>query len=126
MDKQNNPEIPQDDQWLDDILAPHDHNEEIGPDETAVYAAGLTHPSDAKVDQILDEVNNSDWVNEPEILEEAPVDTYDPQNEVYADAPMEDGYADQEYYEEEEEVRPKRKRRPRRKNGNGPRHRFRQ
>ena len=43
--------------WLDEILGTAAPAEEIGPDEQAVYSAGLTHPNDLELEQILSE----DW-----------------------------------------------------------------
>ena len=118
MNNHNNPDIPQDDQWMDDILPPQENGGEIGPDETAIYSAGLTHPRDAKVDQILDEVNSVEWAQDEAMMAESLAiieeDPY-PQEVIYEDAP--DGYEDTEDYEEE--PAPKKKRRPRRKNGYG-------
>ena len=60
MDNQKNPNIPQDDNWFDDILAKPVTGEAIGPDEHAVSAAGLTHPADAEVERIINEAKAMD------------------------------------------------------------------
>ncbi len=60
MNNEKNPRFPQDDSWFDDILSAPVLGEEIGPDEQAVNAAGLTHPADAELEQIIQETNASD------------------------------------------------------------------
>lgn len=57
--------------WLDDILEPAATPAELGPDEQAVYTAGLTHPNDLELERILAE----DWSNE----EPAPTQAAEPQ-----------------------------------------------
>ena len=48
MDNENkNLDLPGNDNWLDDILGTSDTAKELGPDELAVQAAGLTHPNDS-------------------------------------------------------------------------------
>ena len=39
--------------WLDEILGKAPENIEIGPDEQAVTFAGLTHPDDLELEEIL-------------------------------------------------------------------------
>lgn len=51
--KQVNPNP--DDQWLDEILGISQMPQELGADELAVQAAGLTHPDDLELEQILSE-----------------------------------------------------------------------
>lgn len=56
MDNQNNIPNPSEDQdWLDQILGEQAPIKQIGPDEHAVYSAGLTHPDDLELEQILAE-----------------------------------------------------------------------
>ncbi|WP_428048299.1 hypothetical protein, partial [Candidatus Proelusimicrobium excrementi] len=43
--------------WLDNILGTQDTAKELGPDELAVQAAGLTHPDVLELEKILSE----DW-----------------------------------------------------------------
>ncbi len=50
-----------DTQWLDDVLAAPEAPPEIGPDEMAVAAAGLTHPEDAELEEIMQQVKQEDW-----------------------------------------------------------------
>ena len=47
--------------WADDIVPTQDTPTEIGPDEQAIYGAGLTHPNDLELEKILAE----DWDNAP-------------------------------------------------------------
>ncbi len=55
--------IPQleDEHWLDDILAAPAKGPEIGPDELAVTAAGLTRPEDAQLEDIIQETKAEQW-----------------------------------------------------------------
>ena len=46
------------DQWLDDFLAAKESEPEIGADEQAVFSAGLTHPDDLELEQIMKEVSS--------------------------------------------------------------------
>ena len=64
MDKELNNNLPKDNNWLDDILGTGDIAKELGADELAVQAAGLTRPEDLELESILAE----DW-GEPEPLE---------------------------------------------------------
>lgn len=61
---QNNPTTPKDDNWLDEALGTTDTPKELGPDELAVQAAGLTHPDDLELEQILSE----DWDSVPDLV----------------------------------------------------------
>lgn len=69
MDNQNRNHPSEDNQWLDEILGTAETARELGPDELAVQAAGLTHPDDMELEQILAE----DWdsVPTPEELDTA-------------------------------------------------------
>ena len=56
MDNQKNPQNPgQNDDWLDEILGKQNVPKELGPDELAVSAAGLTHPDELDLDRIVQE-----------------------------------------------------------------------
>ena len=46
--------------WLDEILGAPEAQKDIGPDEQAVYMAGLTHPGDAEVEKIIEESHAED------------------------------------------------------------------
>ena len=52
--------------WLDEILGTTNTPKELGPDEIAVAAAGLTHPDDAELEKIIQETLAEDWGTEPE------------------------------------------------------------
>ena len=64
MDKQNN-EANQDN-WLDEILGKQPESSELGPDETAVISAGLTHPDDLELERIVQETIAENWGEDPE------------------------------------------------------------
>lgn len=53
------------DNWLDDILGNKTPSEEIGPDESAVLSAGLTHPDDLELERIVQETLAENWGEEP-------------------------------------------------------------
>ena len=66
MDKDNlNPTPSENENWLDEILGTGANVKELGPDELAVQAAGLTHPDDMELEKILSE----DWDSVPSIEE---------------------------------------------------------
>lgn len=144
MDNENTPDMSRENDWLDDILEPQELPGELGPDENAVFSAGLTAPNEAKVDSIVEEVSHIDWDNQPddEVTSQQPFtqeefqDTFGENGEglaaVFEDAPVpaeealpEEEAADEEAFAEEpaeeaaEEAAPVRKRRPRRKKGYG-------
>ena len=81
MDNQNRNHPSEDNQWLDEILGTAETARELGPDELAVQAAGLTHPDDMELEQILAE----DWdsVPTPEELDTAQTEVT-PQPEIPA------------------------------------------
>lgn len=60
MENEKKHEPFQDDGWFDEILAAPKLGDEIGPDEQAVSAAGLTHPADAELERIIQETNTTD------------------------------------------------------------------
>ena len=118
-----------DESWLDEFLDAPNLADELGPDENAVSAAGLTHPADAELERIIQETKELPQEEEldlqqtrqisgieelytathPEdILDSAPgqeqgSDTYAQyDDEEYADGGIyDDGYADEEYSDEE-------------------------
>ena len=53
MDNQKKPEMPADDSWFDELLAHPQVGKELGADEHAVNAAGLTDPADLELEQII-------------------------------------------------------------------------
>lgn len=60
MDNQKNPTPSHDDSWINEILSQPDVGAEIGPDEQAVSAAGLTHPADLELERIIHETKAMD------------------------------------------------------------------
>ena len=48
-------ELPQDQDWLDEILSDPVDSSELGPDEEAVSLAGLIHPDDLELELIIAE-----------------------------------------------------------------------
>ncbi len=64
MDKeQTGSNLPENSNWLDEILGVEEPLRELGPDELAVQAAGLTHPDDLELEKILSE----DWDSVPDL-----------------------------------------------------------
>ena len=61
--KEQTSPVPENGNWLDEILGTSDSVRELGPDELAIQAAGLTHPKDAQLEQILAE----DWDSVPDL-----------------------------------------------------------
>ena len=62
MDHEQNSLPEENENWLDNILGTQDTAKELGPDELAVQAAGLTHPDDLELEKILSE----DWDSIPD------------------------------------------------------------
>ncbi len=61
--------------WLDEVLAIPDTAPEIGPDEQAIAAAGLTHPQDAELEDIMQQIKQEDWQAVTRTLPHLPEDT---------------------------------------------------
>ena len=61
MDKKNKHTEPD---WLDQVLGTRRTPKELGPDEMAVAAAGLTHPDDAELEKIIQETMSENWGDE--------------------------------------------------------------
>lgn len=86
-------DIPaENDNWLDEFLASPELKDELGPDEQAVNSAGLTHPSDAELEKIIEEAM-AEVVEEP--AEEAPPQ----QPEEFHDAEYRDAFGEGESLE---------------------------
>ena len=82
--------------WLDEILGTTNTPKELGPDEIAVAAAGLTHPDDAELEKIIQETLAENWGTDPEPQtesapapkkEEAPVEKKAPVKKTTKKAP---------------------------------------
>ena len=59
MDKQNNHTDPN---WLDDVLGTKHTPKELGPDEIAVAAAGLSRPDEAELEKIIKKIGRCRYV----------------------------------------------------------------
>lgn len=78
MDKQNHmPESAHSEDWLDEILGASNVPKELGADEMAVAAAGLTHPDDAELERIVQETMAENW-GEEEPVQPAPANKAKP------------------------------------------------
>ena len=66
--------LSEEENWLDDILEDPAPKKEIGPDEIAVYSAGLTDPADAELERILAEHRQQEELAHTQI-----VDVYSPE-----------------------------------------------
>lgn len=64
--QKHTPDPNQNDNWLDEILGKQNVPKELGPDELAVAAAGLTHPDDAELERIVQETMAENWGAEPD------------------------------------------------------------
>ena len=88
MDQEKKPQLPNEDDWFDELLSPPAVGEELGPDENAVSAAGLTHPDDLEIDRIIQEAKALDG----ELDEDIPLREYEPtlapQEEVLPQLPL--------------------------------------
>lgn len=75
MDDKKLPDQMSDDKWLEELLSAPDLGDEIGVDEQAIAAAGLTHPSDLEFEKIMQEVlreTQAEQVSEPKAAPEEP------------------------------------------------------
>lgn len=87
MDNEKLPEELADEQWLEDLLAAPAVGDEIGPDEQAIAAAGLTHPSDLELERIMQEAMQEDWGADEAALEsQLPDDELDLAQDVPSDS----------------------------------------
>ena len=89
MERPNDPN--QENHWLDDFLDPSEMGEEIGPDEQAIFAAGLTNPEDMELEQIIREVSE-EMKAEEEAQQEVPEEPAEPE---YPET--EEPFRDEEY-----------------------------
>ena len=72
MDEKKLPDQLSDDKWLEELLAAPDLGAEIGVDEQAIAAAGLTHPSDLELEKIMQEVLSEAQAEEAAAQKSAP------------------------------------------------------
>lgn len=61
MENQNNHQPKQGEEWVDELLgAPQSSGQELGLDESAIYAKGLFHPADMELEKIISEAKAMD------------------------------------------------------------------
>ena len=63
MENEKNPAYSQDNLGFDELLDVPAFTKEIGPDEHAVSAAGLTHPDDLELEMIISETKSEDRIS---------------------------------------------------------------
>ncbi|MBO5954298.1 MAG: endolytic transglycosylase MltG [Oscillospiraceae bacterium] len=73
MENENKTEQFQDDNWFAGLLSTPEMPDEIGADENAVSAAGLTHPADLELERIIMEAKAMDQIEEPVSQEAFPL-----------------------------------------------------
>lgn len=121
MEKDNNkpeqkPEQAFDEAWLDELLGIQQKPSELGVDEHAADAAGLTKPEDLELEQIVSETLAENWGEEPE-KEPEHIEEIDKTQQF---VPVEEPDQEQEQEVAESEEAPKsRKARPAWKKGYG-------
>lgn len=72
---------------FEDVLQDPDLRDEIGPDELAIHAAGLTHPDDLELESIISEVRASEMADAvPEEPQEEALDRFVYEEDASADA----------------------------------------
>ena len=94
-ENQQRHDLPEDDRWIDEILESPTHGDEILPDEDAIASAGLTHPSDAEVEQIIQEAL-AEFQEEPSKPEEIPMDATRVIEQPFKDAEYRDAFGEGE------------------------------
>ncbi len=123
---ENEHNTPENEQWLDELLPSPELGEELGPDESAVQSAGLSHPVDHDVDAIIREVLGENTEAEPEPpVEEPPLFKDDEYRDTFGDGKSLDQAFSQASAAPEGKPKtakkepPLRKRRPKHKKGYG-------
>lgn len=147
MDENKQPEIPQDENWLDEFFEPQEQIAELGPDEAALTAAGLTNPASQQEEppeEIIEDSaepqpedtpaespQESDLISEiqpePIFQDDEYLDTFGEDTEleqIFSDEPLPSAPPESEEIaennaEENTEEQPMRKGRPKRKKGYG-------
>ena len=61
MEHEKTPDIPGEDNWLNDILEPSEASHELGPDEQALTGAEFFKMEDIEVEKIVQETKSEDW-----------------------------------------------------------------
>ncbi len=72
MEDKTLPDPTENENWLDGLLTPAPAGEEIGADEQALNAAGLTPPSDLDLEKIIQETLSEDWEQPPQSAPDTP------------------------------------------------------
>ena len=73
MDNKNRSnDLPENDNWLDEILGKTNETDAIGPDEQAIFDAPLTHPDDLELERIVQETMAENWGSEETNMETEP------------------------------------------------------
>ncbi len=114
-EKTNN---PQSSDWFDNLIVPSDSSDEIGTDEQAVSAHGMSDLADMELDKIIQEALSDDWdasAIEHEFLSEPEPEPEEP--DISDDLIYTDGAVLPEEKDPDDVV--ERKVRPKRKNGYG-------
>ena len=125
MDHEQNTPQPenQNDTWLDDVLDKPQLANELGPDEHAISSAGLTHPADAQVDEIIQEVAEQEQTEtnqDAELFKDEDYrDAFGDGEELEAAFSEASDKAPEEEATSDEEEEPIRKKRPKWKKGYG-------
>ena len=125
MDHEQNTPQPenQSENWLDDVLDKPQLSNELGPDEQAISSAGLTHPADAQVDEIIQEVAEQEQTEtnqDAELFKDEDFrDAFGDGEELEAAFSEASDKAPEEEATSDEEEEPIRKKRPKWKKGNG-------
>ena len=125
MDHEQNTPQPenQSENWLDDVLDKPQLSNELGPDEQAISSAGLTHPADAQVDEIIQEVAEQEQTETNQDAElfkdEEYRDAFGDGEELEAAFAEASDKAPEEEATSDEEEEPIRKKRPKWKKGYG-------
>ena len=125
MDHEQNTPQPenQSENWLDDVLDKPQLSNELGPDEQAISSAGLTHPADAQVDEIIQEVAEQEQTEtnqDAELFKDEDYrDAFGDGEELEAAFAEASDKAPEEEATADEEEEPIRKKRPKWKKGYG-------
>ncbi len=125
MDHEQNTPQPenQSENWLDDVLDKPQLSNELGPDEQAISSAGLTHPADAQVDEIIQEVAEQEQTEtnqDAELFKDEDYrDAFGDGEELEAAFSEASDKAPEEEATSDEEEEPIRKKRPKWKKGYG-------
>lgn len=102
--ERKNPELPENEDWLDEILGTQNVPRELGPDELAVAAAGLTHPDDLELERIVQETLAQDWGMEPDPQPQPAEKESVDNTQLFDPRELEEMFAEQETVQETEDA----------------------